>query len=121
MENIASTSKESSNQTMANQTPRRSKRLAARLEDKQSNSLVKMARLDLKKEPAQKKRENIFKKPDSDRKITLFDCGLKATKIIGSAYVDDMGTDKLCYLVKFENEQFELILSTLAHEYCPMV
>lgn len=123
MNKNASTSKGLSKQKMDSNTIRRSKRLAERFEDGANNSLVKMARKDLKAESSKKKRENILKNrlKNNSKRETLFDCGFKALKVIGSAYVDDLGTDKLCYLVKFENDQYELVLSQIAHEFCPMV
>lgn len=54
---------------------------------------------------------------------TLFDHGLQAVRIIGATSVNDetKGTDDVCYLVKYDNDQFELVLNTVAHKFCPMV
>ncbi|XP_046917743.2 uncharacterized protein LOC124498079 [Dermatophagoides farinae] len=56
---------------------------------------------------------------------TLFDNGLQAVKIIGATYVnDDSDSNKsnlndLCYLIKYENGQYELVLNKVAHKFCP--
>lgn len=54
---------------------------------------------------------------------TLFDQGLKAVSIIGATSVDDdtKGTNDICYLIKYDNGQFELVLNSVAHKFCPMV
>ena len=32
-----------------------------------------------------------------------------------------IGSSDVCYLVRYETGQFELVLNTVAHKYCPLV
>ncbi|KAH9426377.1 Chromobox protein 1 [Dermatophagoides pteronyssinus] len=55
---------------------------------------------------------------------TLFDNGLQAVSIIGATYVDDndmKSNNELCYLIKYENGQYELVLNKVAHKFCPLL
>ena len=122
---------------------RRSKRLAAKdennktqlidslmadfeREDSASNSLASVkktvANLGKKKVYRSSLSKQTTNKRDEDFG-TLFDQGRKAVAIIGATSVDDhsRGTSDICYLIKYDNGQFELVLNTVAHKFCPMV
>ncbi|OTF72791.1 hypothetical protein BLA29_011600, partial [Euroglyphus maynei] len=114
---------------------RRSKRIAAK------SQLIDLIMSDSEHESS----SNVKKKNDSNfckrkiykndinnsRKITrdeeattgtLFDNGLQASSIIGATYVDDMNNvmetnNQLCYLIKYENGQYELVSNKVAHKF----
>lgn len=54
---------------------------------------------------------------------TFFEKGHKAVAIIGSTSINDeeSGGNLICYLVKFDNAQFELVENKVAHKFCPQV
>ena len=72
-----------------------------------------------KKRTGRKKAED---KTDPDNE-TLFDHGEKAVRIVGATTVEDegKGVADVCYLVKYESGQLELVINTVAHKHCPMV
>lgn len=116
-----------------NDNVRRSRRIAAKEERPQ---LMDMVLADLEREAQTSKKKfdpNLHRKkiyrPGSRSKVrdeetgTLFDNGLQAVSIIGATSIDDdaKGISELCYLIKYENGQFELVHNKVAHKFCPMV
>ncbi|KAI2797868.1 hypothetical protein BLOT_014719 [Blomia tropicalis] len=114
---------------------RRSKRIAAKdsrtqlydilsdeIEKEESESIVASS----KKSTTNQIKKKFYKadnKPESSNSGTLFDTGLKAVTIVGATTVDDdvSGSSDVCYLVRYETGQFELVLNTVAHKYCPLL
>lgn len=114
---------------------RRSRRIAAK-SDHDRPQLLDMVLDDLERDSLPRKKNDLN---SSKRKLyksklgrseggssdsgTLFEQGLQAISIVGATSIDDeeSGTSELCYLVKYENGQFELVMNKVAHKYCPMV
>lgn len=120
-----------------NKNIRRSKRIAAKddpkdlmeamfadLEDGDSQSSASTSKkTSAASALAKKKIYRSTGKSKSESTGTLFDQGLVAVRILGATTIHDdaKGTDDICYLVKYNNGQFELVLNTVAHKCCPMV
>lgn len=117
---------------IAESNVRRSRRIAAKTEDKPQ--LIDMMLEDLERDSLPRKKTDLGsskrkiyrsanRKSRTDETGTLFDNGLQAVNILGATSIDDeeKGTNDLCYLVKYENGQFELVLNKVAHKFCPTV
>ena len=128
------------NSSSDNNNIRRSRRIAAKVDEPKSLSEAMVDDLELLDEDSQTSIATTSKKnvglTQTKRKIyrstgksksestgTLFDQGLVAVRILGATTIHDdaKGTDDICYLVKYNNGQFELVLNTVAHKCCPMV
>ncbi|XP_046917398.2 uncharacterized protein LOC124497764 [Dermatophagoides farinae] len=69
-----------------------------------------------------KKRKKIIG-PDKETG-TLFDFGMKAIKVIGAIELDDKNsnqTKNLCYVIKFENNQCDIVMNKVAQKFCPQI
>ncbi|KAH9426376.1 hypothetical protein DERP_010944 [Dermatophagoides pteronyssinus] len=69
----------------------------------------------------QKKLYKKIVEPDKETG-TLFDYGIKAIKVIGATELDDSNqTKKLCYVIKFENNQCDIVENKVAQKFCPQI
>lgn len=110
---------------------RRSKRIAAKDEPKELMDAMfddedSQSSASTSKKTSAFAKKKIYRstgKSKSESTGTLFDQGLVAVRILGATTIHDdaKGTDDICYLVKYNNGQFELVLNTVAHKCCPMV
>lgn len=128
------------NSSSDNNNIRRSRRIAAKVDEPKSLSEAMVDDLELLDEDSQtgiattskknvgltQTKRKIYRstgKSKSESTGTLFDQGLVAVRILGATTIHDdaKGTDDICYLVKYNNGQFELVLNTVAHKCCPML